>query len=44
MKEISEFGKFDGTVRKILAVSYKELQRREKRYKKQRAKRKRAKS
>jgi hypothetical protein len=38
-----EFDKFDGTMRKILSVSREELQRREKDWKKQRAKKKRAK-
>jgi len=34
----SEFRKFDAVVRKVLSVSHDELQRREKKYKQQRAK------
>lgn len=41
--EATEFEKFDATVGKLLSVSHKELQKREKRYQKQRAKKKRAK-
>ena len=40
----SEFAKFDSTVRKILSVSRKELQRREAEWKQKRAKKKRAKT
>lgn len=40
----SEFEKFDGTVKKILSVSHKEVQRREKQYKKRRKSRKRVKT
>jgi len=38
----TEFKKFDGTVRKILAVSKEELQKREKQWHQKRAKKKRA--
>lgn len=40
----NEFGKFDQAMKKILTVSHKELQEREKKYKESRAKKKRAKS
>jgi hypothetical protein len=40
----SEFNRFDGLMRTILSVSHKELQEREKKYKRTRAKKKRAKS
>ena len=40
----SEFQKFDTIVGKILSVSHKELQKREKKYQKQRAKKKLAKT
>ncbi len=43
MKTRSEFRKFDEAVGKILSVSHKELQKREKQYQKQRTKKKRAK-
>ena len=43
MKTDSEFEKFDNTMRKILAVSHEELQRREEKWKRDRAKKKRAK-
>lgn len=39
----SEFEKFDATVRKVLSVSHDELKRREKVWKRDRARRKRAK-
>ena len=42
--EPTEFEKFDATVGRLLSVSHKELQKREKRYQKQRAKKKRAKT
>jgi hypothetical protein len=38
----SEFKKFDAVMRKILTVSHKELQKREEKYQKKRAKKKRA--
>jgi hypothetical protein len=38
--ENQEFEKFDGAMRKILTVSYDELQRREKQWKQKRAKKK----
>jgi len=38
----SESQKFDTVVRKVLTVSYDELQRRERKYKRQRARKKRA--
>jgi hypothetical protein len=38
--ENPEFEKFDSVVGKLLSVSHKELQKREKKWKKQRAKRK----
>jgi len=44
MKTQSEFQKFDAVVGKLLTVSHKELQKREKKYQKQRAKKKRAKT
>jgi len=40
----SEFKKFDDVMRKILAVSKAELQKREKQYQRKRAQRKRAKT
>jgi hypothetical protein len=40
----SEFQKFDATVGKLLSVSHKELQKREKKYQRQRKRKKRAKS
>jgi len=40
----NEFQKFDNVMKKILSVSHKELQEREKKYKRTRAKKKRAKS
>jgi hypothetical protein len=40
----NEFENFDSTVRKILSVSHEELQRREKEWKRNRAKKKRAKA
>jgi U3 small nucleolar ribonucleoprotein component len=39
-----EFEKFDAAVRKILTVSHEELQRRDKEWKRKRARKKRAKS
>jgi len=39
-----EFEKFDATVRKLLSVSHKELQRRERKYQRQRKQKKRAKA
>jgi hypothetical protein len=42
--EQSESQKFDAVVRKVLAVSYDELQARERKYKQKRARKKRAKS
>jgi hypothetical protein len=39
-----EFEKFDAVVGKLLSVSHKELQKREKQYQKRRAKKKRAKT
>lgn len=36
--DTSEFGKFDAVVRQVLSVSHKELQKREKKYQRQRAK------
>jgi hypothetical protein len=39
----SEFDKFDDTMRKILSVSHDELKRREAEWKRERAKKKRAK-
>jgi hypothetical protein len=33
-----EFDKFDGVMRKVLSVSHKELQKREKKYQRKRAK------
>jgi hypothetical protein len=41
--EPSEAQKFDATVRKILSVSHKELQKREKAWRRRREKKKRAK-
>jgi ribosomal protein S24E len=38
----SEFGKFDATMKKLLSVSHEELQRREKEWKLNRAKKKHA--
>jgi hypothetical protein len=40
----SEFKKFDETVRKVLSISHEELARREKEWKRNRAKKKRAKT
>jgi hypothetical protein len=40
----TEFGKFDAGVRKMLSVSRDELQRREKAWKEERARKKRAKT
>lgn len=40
----TEFSKFDATVRKVLSVSHDELKRREKAWKQNRARRKRAKA
>lgn len=40
----SQFDKFDSVVRKVLLVSHDELQRREKEWKRNRAKKKRAKA
>jgi hypothetical protein len=40
----SEFQKFDAVVGKLLSVSHKELQKREKKYQQRRKKKKRAKS
>lgn len=40
----SEFEKFDAVVGKLLTVSHKELQKREKKYQKQRTRKKRAKT
>jgi hypothetical protein len=40
----SEFEKFDATVRKVLSVSHDELKRREKVWKRNKARRKRAKA
>ena len=42
--DTSEFGKFDTAMRKILSVSHDELKKREAKWKRQRAKKKRAKS
>jgi len=39
-----EFDKFDATVRKVLSVSHEELMRREKEWKRKRARKKRAKT
>jgi len=39
-----EFNKFDGVMRKVLSVSHEELARREKEWKQQRAREKRAKT
>lgn len=43
-KTNSEFEKFDNTVRKVLSVSREELQRRENTWKREREKKKRAKT
>jgi hypothetical protein len=43
MHKSPEFEKFDAVVGKLLSVSHKELQAREKKYQKQRAKKKRTK-
>lgn len=40
----TEFEKFDAVVRKVLSVSHKELQKREKQYQRKRAKEKAAKA
>ena len=42
--ENPEFEKFDTVMRRVLSVSHKELQKREKRYQKKRAKEKAAKA
>ncbi len=42
-KPVSEAEKFDSVVRKVLSVSYDELKARERKYKQQRARKKRAK-
>jgi hypothetical protein len=42
--ENPEFEKFDGTMRKILTVSHKELRKREKKYQRKRAKLKKKKA
>jgi hypothetical protein len=42
--ESTEFEKFDAVIGKLLSVPRKELQKREKKYQKQRAKKKRAKT
>lgn len=42
--DVSEFGKFDAVMRKVLSVSHDELKKREAKWKKQREKKKRAKS
>jgi hypothetical protein len=44
MTEQSEFQKFDATVRKVLSVSHDELKRREKAWKRNKSRRKRAKA
>ena len=44
MKNNSEFAKFDATMRKVLSVSHDELKRREDKWKRERAKGKRAKT
>jgi hypothetical protein len=43
MPDKSEAEKFDSVVRKVLSVSYDELKARERKYKQQRARKKRAK-
>jgi hypothetical protein len=43
-KPTSEFEKFDAVVGKLLSVSHKELQKREKKYQRQRAKLKKKKA
>lgn len=43
-KEDSEFTRFDDTMRRVLSVSHDELKRREEQWKRDRAKRKRAKT
>jgi hypothetical protein len=43
-KTSSEFQKFDTVMRKVLSVSHDELKRREKKWKEQRAKKKRGKT
>jgi len=43
-EEQSEFQKFDATVRKVLSVSHDELKRRERAWKRNRTRRKRAKT
>ena len=40
----TEFEKFDSTMKKVLAVSHEELKRREEQWKRDRAKKKRAKT
>ena len=44
MGKLSEFQTFDGTMRKILSVSHEELKKREEEWKRERAKKKRAKA
>ncbi|HZQ22548.1 MAG TPA: hypothetical protein VFA89_07080 [Terriglobales bacterium] len=44
MKDPNEFEKFDNTMRKVLSVSHEELKRREEKWKRDRAKKKRAKT
>ena len=44
MTDKSEFARFDATVRKVLSVSHDELVRREKAWKRKRARKKRAKA
>jgi hypothetical protein len=44
MTSQTEFGKFDATIRKVLSVSREELGKREKAWKKQQARKKRAKT
>lgn len=41
---MSEFSKFDAVMKKVLAVSHEELKRREEKWKRDRAKKKRAKT
>jgi hypothetical protein len=43
-KQPSEFEKFDAVMRKVLSVSHAEVQKREKEWKRKRARKKRAKS
>jgi hypothetical protein len=44
MKNSEEFEKFDAVVRRVFSVSHDEIVKREKEYKRQRAKQKRAKT